>query len=186
MKPGKTLFIHCLIGIAMLFTMCRSSNDKQSIDAQGDQMIIEPLSNSQQYLDRHPGFAQVFEFLQRPDLADLDTGRYELDGDRIFCMVAKDQARPKNEASLEAHKKYIDIQYVIAGNEIMGWKPTQTCTSVKTPYDEEKDIMFFNDAPDAWNSVPPGSFTIFFPADAHAPLVGNGEIHKVVAKIAVE
>jgi YhcH/YjgK/YiaL family protein len=57
---------------------------------------------------------------------------------------------------------------------------------IDTSYDADKDIGFFKDQPDSWTPVPPGSFVIFFPQDAHAPLVSSGELHKVVLKIAVE
>jgi YhcH/YjgK/YiaL family protein len=149
-------------------------------------MIIDRLENADRYCDMHPGFAKAFAFLRRSDLTELPAERHEIDGDRLFCMISKGPGRPRAEAKLEAHRKYIDIQYVIAGNEEMGWKPTADCRVVDVPYDAENDIGFFKDEPDSWNKVPPGSFVIFFPQDAHAPLVGNGQIHKAVLKIAVE
>jgi YhcH/YjgK/YiaL family protein len=149
-------------------------------------MIIDRLENADRYCDMHPGFAKAFAFLRRSDLAELPAERHEIDGDKLFCMISKGPGRPRSEAKLEAHRKYIDIQYVIAGDEEMGWKLTADCHIVDVPYDDVKDIMFFKDEPDSWNEVPPGSFVIFFPRDAHAPLVGDGQIHKAVLKIAVE
>ena len=49
--------------------------------------------------------------------------------------------------------------------------------------DAEKDVMFFADRPDAWTAVGPGAFAVYFPSDAHAPLVGSGDLHKVVVKV---
>jgi YhcH/YjgK/YiaL family protein len=149
-------------------------------------MIIDRLENADRYCDMHPGFAKAFAFLRRGDLAKLPAERHEVDGDRLFCMISKGPGRPRAEAKLEAHRKYIDIQYVIAGTEEMGWKPTADCRVVDVPYDGDKDIEFFKDEPDSWNKVPAGSFVIFFPQDAHAPLVGDGQIHKAVLKIAVD
>ena len=149
-------------------------------------MIVDRLEHADRYCDMHPAFAQAFAFLKRSDLAELPAERHEIDGDRLFCIISQGPGRPRSEAKLEAHREYIDIQYVIAGDEEMGWKPTADCRISHTPYDAEKDIEFFQDEPDSWNDVPPGSFVIFFPQDAHAPLVGEGEIHKVVLKIAVE
>ena len=94
--------------------------------------------------------------------------------------------RPKTEAKLESHRKYIDIQYVIAGIDEMGWKPSTECKLIDTPYDEKNDIMFYKDEPVSWTEVPAGSFTIFFPNDSHAPMVSKDELHKIVFKIAVE
>ena len=161
-------------------------NEGMKADMTSDHMIIDRLENADRYGDMHPGFAKAFAFLKRSDLAELPAERHEIDGDKLFCMISKGPGRPRAEANLEAHRKYIDIQYVIAGNEEMGWKPTADCHVVDAPYDAEKDIGFFKDAPDSWNEVPAGSFVIFFPQDAHAPLVGDGQIHKVVLKIAVE
>ncbi len=175
--------ILCLLIVAI--AGC-SANDKGNKPMKRDKMIIDQLTNSDHYLDMHPRFAKAFEFLKQENLASLPPQRYELEGDKLFASISKGPGRSRDEAKLEAHKKYIDIQYVIAGTEEMGWKRVDECTSVETPYDADKDIMFFNDAPTSWNQVPAGSFTIFFPQDAHAPLVGNGEIHKVVIKVAVD
>jgi biofilm protein TabA len=75
---------------------------------------------------------------------------------------------------------------VISGDEEMGWKPTDACDLVETPYDETKDIIFFKDRAKIWKPVPAGSFAIFFPDVAHAPLAGEGLIHKAVVKVAVK
>ena len=68
----------------------------------------------------------------------------------------------------------------------MGWRPTADCNDVVTPYGVEKDIAFYADSPETWVATPAGSFCIFLPEDAHAPLVGDGEIHKAVIKVAVQ
>jgi YhcH/YjgK/YiaL family protein len=101
-------------------------------------------------------------------------------------MISIGPGRSRTDAKLEAHRKYIDIQYVIAGTDEMGFKPTADCKEIDTEYDVNNDIEFFEDQPDSWTPVPAGSFVIFFPQDAHAPLVSSGEIHKAVLKIAVE
>ena len=151
-----------------------------------DHIILDRLEHAERYEHLHPAFGQAFAFLRRPDLAELPAGRYEIDGARLFCSISKGPGRPREEAPLEAHRKYIDIQYVIAGSEVMGWKQTAECRLVRAAYDPAEDIGLFADEPATWNEVPPGWFVIFFPEDAHAPLVGTGEIHKAVLKIAVE
>lgn len=151
-----------------------------------DHMIVDRLANAEAYYAMHPAFEQAFAFLRQGGLADLPDGRHEIDGDRLFCIISRAAGRPRAEAPLEAHRKYIDIQYVIAGSEEMGWRPTAVCTRSTAGYDAEKDIEFFDDTPQNWSPVPPGSFTIFLPQDAHAPLIGQGQIHKVVLKIAVQ
>ncbi len=151
-----------------------------------DHIIIDKLQRAEDYYDMHPAFEKAFAFLRQNGLAELPADRHEIDGDRLFCMISKGPGRSRAEAKLEAHRKYVDIQYVIAGTDEMGFKPTADCKLTDTSYDADKDIEFFKDEPDSWTPVPAGSFVIFFPQDAHAPLVSSGEIHKAVLKIAVE
>lgn len=183
LKPSRFGFV---TGLMVLSLVGCQMNKDMNAEMKRDYMIIDQLDHANRYCDMHPGFSQAFAFLKRADLAELAPGRYEIDGDRLFCSISKGPGRPRAEANLEAHRTYIDIQYVIAGAEEMGWKPTADCRISHTPYEAEKDIEFFKDTPDSWNPVPAGSFVIFFPEDAHAPLVGTGEIHKAVVKIAVE
>lgn len=147
-------------------------------------MIIDILDNSSQYDPLNPGFAPAFEFLRRTDLAHLKEGRHDIEGE-LFAMVARGAGRDRHEAPLEAHEKYIDIQYVISGLDEMGWKPAAACAQVSVPFDAETDVGFFDDTPDLWAPVGPGMFAVFFPEDAHQPMTGQGEIHKVIVKVPV-
>ena len=151
-----------------------------------DQIIINKLEHAERYFSMHPAFEKAFAFLRQDGLAELPSGRQQIDGDSLFCIISKGPGRSRSEAKLEAHRKFIDIQYIIAGTDEMGFKPTADCKVIDTEYDADKDIMFFKDQPDNWTPVPAGSFVIFFPKDTHAPLVSSGEVHKVVLKIAVE
>jgi YhcH/YjgK/YiaL family protein len=67
----------------------------------------------------------------------------------------------------------------------MGWKPQSLCNQPSGEYDQKSDVQFFADEPDAWLSTESGSFAIFFPGDAHMPLISSGQLHKVVVKVAV-
>ena len=147
-------------------------------------MIIDVLKNSNRYATMHPGFDKAFAFLRRPDLRNLAVGRYEIDGDRIFAMVAMDAGRDKDLAQLETHEKYIDIQLVLDGSDDMGWRPQSLCRLPAGEYDFDNDIRFFADLPLVWQPVAAGMFAVFFPEDAHQPLIGNGMIHKIVVKVA--
>ena len=146
-------------------------------------MILDILENADRYLALHEGFAKAFEFLSNSGLKDLPVGRYAIDGDRIYAMVSIGPGRRKEEALLETHEKYIDIQFILEGCDTMGWKPKSVCRQPTGEYDEKSDIQFFADTPDAWLATNSGSFAIFFPEDAHLPLISTGEIHKVVVKV---
>jgi YhcH/YjgK/YiaL family protein len=148
-------------------------------------MIIDTLTNSDRYAVLHSLFARAFEFLRGTDLMALAPGQHIVQGEQIFAIVEACQGRTRAEAKLECHRRYIDIQLVLAGVDEMGWKPVSECGDPATDYDAARDIRFFNDAPSSWVVTPAGSFCLFFPDDAHAPLVSEGHIRKVVMKIAV-
>ena len=148
-------------------------------------MILDTLTNSERQAPLHPDFAVAFDFLKRPDLVSLPAGRHEVLGKRVFAIVGKDVGKGRANARLEAHRQYIDIQYVVSGDEWIGWRDLNTCRESGQGYSAEKEIEFYTAAPEKWFQVPAGSFAIFFPEDAHAPLAGRGPVHKVVMKVAV-
>jgi len=148
-------------------------------------MILDVLENAHRYFALNNGFAKGFEFLKRPDLKELSAGRYEIDGDQVYAIVAKDPGREKVDALLETHEKYIDIQLILDGTDNMGWKPRALCKQPSGEYDQESDLQFFADEPDAWLATRSGAFAIFFPEDAHMPLISSGLLHKVVVKVIV-
>jgi len=148
-------------------------------------MILDSLANADRYATLHPLFARAFDYLRTTNLAAIDSGRFNLDGENLMAIFSKGQGKERASAKLECHRRYIDIQYIISGNDEMGWKPLRDCHQPVSEFNTDKDIQFFTDIPDAWVATPTGGFCLFYPDDAHAPLVSNGEIHKVVLKIAV-
>ena len=148
-------------------------------------MIMDTLENAARYAGLRVGCSEAFGFLAQPGLEELPDGKHEIAGERVYAIVAHENGRKAEDAELEGHRKYVDIQYVISGSESMGWSPREgRINSVE--YDEEKDLEFFEGRPESIFRVPPGSFAIFLPADTHLPLIGNGPIHKVVVKVAVD
>ena len=148
-------------------------------------MIIDTLSSWPKYLAIHPGFAQAFRYLEA---GNLDTGsetRQPINGDLIFASFMRRPAKTRETARLEAHRRHIDIQFLVSESEQFGWKPTADCVKPDGDFNEERDVQFFKDTATSWHAIQPGHFVIFFPEDAHAPMVGNGEIAKVVVKVAV-
>ncbi len=146
-------------------------------------MILDTLSQAERYGALHPLFPQAFEFLRGTDLHAMAPGMHTIQGERLFAIVEDCGGRTRAEAKLECHRRYIDIQLVLEGIDEMGWKPLAECLDPATEHDDARDIRFFNDAPASWIATPPGSFCLFFPDDAHAPLVSAGRIRKVVLKI---
>ncbi len=149
-------------------------------------MILDVFANAHLYAPFHPGFAYAFAFLSMEGLHDLANGRYEIDGDRVYALVQRGPGRSREEAFLETHDQYIDIQYVLEGTDNMGWKPRFRCSEAMREHCETPDVTFYRDDPDTWILVEKGAFVIFFPEDAHLPSISSEEIHKVVVKIAVD
>lgn len=149
-------------------------------------MILDTIANADRYASLHPLFAQAFAFMRENDLNALAPGRHHIVGDDLFVVIQHVSGRTRDEAQLECHRKYIDIQLVLEGTDEMGWKPLADCRDPVSDYRAEKDIRFFHDQADAWITTPAGAYCIFFPEDAHAPLVGSGWIRKAVFKVAVQ
>jgi biofilm protein TabA len=148
-------------------------------------MIFSALSQSPRYATLHPLFQRAFDYIRATDLYNMAPGRYNILGDDLIVIVEHAQGRRREDARLETHRRYIDIQLVLEGDESMGWKPLLDCLNPVSEHSMEKDIRFFHDAPASWVAVPPDHFCIFFPEDAHAPLVGSGTVRKVIFKVAV-
>jgi len=147
-------------------------------------MIFACLEHADRYLALHSDFSAAIAFLRSQPLPNLPEGRVEIAG-TTYALVFRSPTRQRCEARLEAHRKYIDIQYVISGIEEMGWRARSHCQQLHGEYDAKQDIEFFADTPDGYITVHPGEFVIFFPENAHAPLIGTGEIHKVVIKVPI-
>jgi YhcH/YjgK/YiaL family protein len=149
-------------------------------------MIIDTLNNSCRYESLHPRFKAAFDFLRRPDVAATPLGRTDLDGDALFAMTQSYETKPIQEGKLEAHKKYIDIQFIVEGQEFMGYAPLANQAASK-PHDDEKDIAFYDG--EAWFTLfRKGMFAIFFPQDAHLPsrfTEKTSSVKKIVIKVAV-
>lgn len=148
-------------------------------------MIFDKIENAQKYFPLHPGFKEAFAFLAQQEIATLPLEKIELAGSDLFVMLSNKAGKTPEAAKIEAHKNYIDIQYLISGEEKIGWKAYPECKEVEKPYDSVKDIEYFADSPQTYFSLTPGSFAIFFPEDGHVPMIGEGMIHKAVVKVKI-
>lgn len=146
-------------------------------------MIVDRLENAEKYYSVHPGFKKALEFLREKELSKLAAGRHEVDGDNVFALVNDGSGRGKEAARLEAHRKYIDIQFTVSGTDLIGWKATGECGAVEKDYSAENEVILYSDHIDTWFEAPAGTFAVFFPADAHAPLSGSGKTRKIIMKV---
>jgi YhcH/YjgK/YiaL family protein len=131
----------------------------------------------------------AFEFLEGASVEDKAPGRYPIDGDRIYATVVQDRTRAVDTAQFEAHRKYIDLHYLIRGTELIGSADASSLREVK-PYVSESEASLY-ERPKEYKRLmlKPGDFTVFFPGQAHMPgcyVDKSEEIKKVVVKILAE
>lgn len=150
-------------------------------------MIIDSLDNAEKYFCAHPLFKRAFEYIRSQNLQTMEIGKYEIEGDNLKAIVSnkKGMTAEESTAKFECHDQHIDIQVCIEGREKLGWKPRNNCTDQKGDYNPEKDVVFYNDKPDMFFHLTNGQFAIFFPEDVHAPMIGEGEIKKMVVKVKI-
>ncbi len=148
-------------------------------------MVLDTLENSDKYTSLHRNFAKAFDFIKSVDLESIEVGKYEIDGKDLHAAVMVKDGGPAETAKFEAHRNYIDIQVCPAGSEELGWKPLSKCVNPTAEYNPEKDVTFYHDKPDMYFKMHAGQFAIFYPEDVHAPLIGEGQIKKLVVKIKV-
>lgn len=147
-------------------------------------MIVDSLKNCGKYASCNEGFDMAFAFLKKASEENLPVGRYEIDGDRVFAFIQ--EYTSKTESSFEAHKNYIDIQFILSGTEVM-----KVCdaSQMKVSVSYTEDVMFFEDNERASVLViEAGEYGIFFPWDAHKPGLcydAPAEVKKVVVKVKV-
>ena len=149
-------------------------------------MILDRLENAKRYVPVHPGFEAAFSFLKQSSLNEFKEGKKQIDGERLFALALNAKGKGKQDARLESHRRYIDLQYTLEGSDFIGYETKSACTADEKDYDAESDIEFYTNSPTTWLAVPAGSFAIFFPEDVHAPLGTDGFIHKLIIKVAVE
>lgn len=149
-------------------------------------MIIDSIARFEDYAHFHPRFASVLDFLRKNDLGTLADGRYEIDGSAVFVNLGDNALRAVEVADPEVHDRYIDIQVVISGSESFGWRDRATCVAPCAEMDTTRDIQFYHDRPTTLFSLTAGQFVVFFPGDAHAPLIGEGKVRKCVFKVLMQ
>ncbi|MGD0551609.1 MAG: YhcH/YjgK/YiaL family protein [Sedimentisphaerales bacterium] len=151
-------------------------------------MILDRIDNTRLYIGLHAGFAKAFEILTDKTLAKKEDGKYAVDGEKIYYTLQRYTTKLLSEGKLEAHRKYIDIQFLLEGQELLGYAPLKGLTIAEV-YNPQKDIAFFNTPKEITKvKLEPGLFCILFPDDAHLSclqLAGPTEVRKVVIKIQI-
>lgn len=147
-------------------------------------MILAHLTDTTAFAHL-PWWNLVLTFLGGHDLTTLDAGRHDIDGDRLYAIVADDTARDVVNP-LEAHRAYIDVQLAVTGSFPVLWRPLETCTMLRSDYVADSDIILYDDMPSSLVLLEPGTALVLHPNDAHAPQPPDVAVRKIVFKVSVE
>ena len=147
-------------------------------------MIIDKLSNSSLYEFKNERLKKAIQFLKSTDLDSLTDCRSEIDDDNIYVIKSTYKTKSKHEAYPEAHRKYIDVQYILSGAEEIGYAPLNS-QKLHKEYDEENDYGLY-DAECSYITFSKGMFAILFPEDLHKPGIINDTNSENVTKIVVK
>lgn len=148
-------------------------------------MIIGDLKHSDRYEALHKDFKRIFDYIKSIDWSKVDLGKKEIDGEKLFVIHSNPDGLKKEEQVLEYHRKYLDIHILLEGKETIGWKSLDDCTQEKKTFDPTDDYGLYGDLPTTYVELQVGQFAIIYPEDAHAPIIGEGKIRKLVVKALV-
>lgn len=136
-------------------------------------------------LKDNPYFKKAMEYARITDLSELPLGKHVLDSKNLWLTIIEMPLKAREEARLEAHDEYIDIQIPLSQDEEFGVKDRSKCVSPSGAFDKKADIIFFEDTPDRYVTVKAFEPIVFTPEMSHAPLIGEGLLRKAVFKVKV-
>ena len=150
-------------------------------------LIFDRLNNASQYYHLGERLEQGLKYLLEKDFSKMEPGRYDIDGDKIYALVQEYDTRKRSDGKWEAHRRYIDIQYISEGIELMGYENLENMEAVEEEYNSDKDVLFLK-GDGSFVKMPIGMFTILWPQDVHMPgqaVSGPSMVRKVVIKVLI-
>ena len=149
-------------------------------------MITDNVKNAHHYKNLGPRFQRAIEYIEQTDLASLPVGRYELDGKDLYVLIQEYSSKLPGAGKWEAHRNYIDLQYIVQGTERMGYAMLKRLQM--GAYDPAKDFQALSGEGD-FVTLQSGDFMLLWPNDGHMPGMAVAEsapVKKAVVKITVE
>lgn len=152
-----------------------------------DTMVFDTVENASRYKTLGPRIARALSFIETVQASEFNPHKAEIEGDDVFANFQDTSTEPAEGRDYEAHRTYIDVQFIVAGEEVI--RVTKlSLLSETVPYDADRDIAFFGPAPGNDIHLRPGDFLILFPEDAHLPKIAAGApgtVQKIVVKVRV-
>lgn len=146
-------------------------------------MILSTLKNRAALEKLHPLMPRLFEFIEQNDILSMPLGIIEIEGRELFINNCAPDLFTKENAPIEVHRDYMDVQVLLQGREVQGWKPLEEIEEWRGEYNQEKDVRFSDERCDHFVTLRPGELTVFYPEDGHAPGIGDEPIRKFIAKL---
>jgi biofilm protein TabA len=151
-------------------------------------MIVTDLKHITTQCPMTNDMAKAVDFLRLRGIHELPDETVEIDGKRVFAIVQRYETIRIDVPRFEYHQKYIDIQYIVSGEEVIGWTPAEHIMVLEA-YDGDKDICF-GAATGEWTPahLQAGQMAVLYPEDGHAPRLAAGSssrVMKIVVKVAV-
>ncbi|NJD03521.1 MAG: DUF386 domain-containing protein [Ruminiclostridium sp.] len=149
-------------------------------------MIVDSIENAGQYYCIGTRIEKALRYLKETDFSTMKPGRYEIEGSNIYVLLLEYDTKPVVEGKWEAHRKYIDVQYMEEGAELLGYSLLSNLEVIRE-YNAEDDYALLKGKGDMI-TLNSGTFAILYPADAHMPGMELGApkpVIKVVVKILI-
>lgn len=146
-------------------------------------MILDDINNIDSYRGISKYMDLAIEYIMYNNIEILPVGKHKIVGDDVFALVQEYETKPITDNVLESHKKYIDIQYVVSGEELIGYAPVEKLKIYKE-YDDDNDYMLYEGNYEL-HKISNGRFAIYFPHDGHKPTINSEKntVRKIVIKI---
>ena len=154
-------------------------------------MILDTINNASLYAGIHAGIDKVLTLAKNYTPDNYPAERLSVDGDSVFMLFPSYETHTERGALTEAHRKYIDVMYMVEGSETIYVKSTEKLSRVSKEYDPEGDALLGDTDADATAvRLEAGSFIVLFPQDAHAPACDplpytNVKVKKIIGKVLI-
>lgn len=152
-------------------------------------MIVDTISNYKRYLGINAGIDRVLSVAALCNPETFSAGRVSLNGDRLYMNFAEYDTHDQKSGITEAHKRYIDVMYMVDGTETVYVKPAEKLGKITRAYDAADDAILAETENDCSAvRLDAGSFLILFPEEAHAPGChsdGSRHVKKIIGKVLI-
>ncbi|WP_017257743.1 YhcH/YjgK/YiaL family protein [Pedobacter arcticus] len=188
------LKISAILLATTLLAACSTNKAQHWLKKQPSAMTLKPVvykdvdltEFQKQYYANKSTWDKAFQFMATHNLEELAPGKYPIDGENVFASITESVDKRFEDTKWEAHKKYIDLQYIIRGKEKMGEASFEN-EKVIRPYDAAHDIAIFDINGGKFYVADSSTFYLFFPGTTHRPsiMVNQEKVKKLVIKIRV-